>query len=285
MTVLVFGRTGQVGGELARRPGVTALGREDADLADPRQCAEAIVRSDADAVVNAAAYTAVDRAEEDEELARLVNAEAPAAMAEAAAARAIPFVHISTDYVFDGSGTRAWTPEDETCPLGAYGRTKLAGEAAVRAAGGPHAILRTSWVFSAHGNNFVKTILRLKAEKGTLAIVGDQIGGPTPAASIADACLALVEALRADPGKSGTYHFSGSPDVSWAEFASAIVADAGRGTTISAITSADYPTPAARPRNSRLDCSTLEAAFGIARPRWQDGLRRVLTELAGSIRD
>ena len=285
MTVLVFGRTGQVGGELARRPGVTALGREDADLADPRQCAEAIVRSDADAVVNAAAYTAVDRAEEDEELARLVNAEAPAAMAEAAAARAIPFVHISTDYVFDGSGTRAWTPEDETCPLGAYGRTKLAGEAAVRAAGGPHAILRTSWVFSAHGNNFVKTILRLKAEKGTLAIVGDQIGGPTPAASIADACLALVEALRADPGKSGTYHFSGSPDVSWAEFASAIAADAGRGTTISAITSADYPTPAARPRNSRLDCSTLEAAFGIARPRWQDGLRRVLTELAGSIRD
>ena len=194
----------------------------------------------------------------------------------------MPFVHISTDYVFDGSGERPWQPDDATGPLGAYGRTKLAGENAVRAAGGTYAILRTSWVFSAHGANFVKTMLRLGAERDRLTIVGDQVGGPTPAADIAAACLTIAKALQADPGLSGTCHFSGAPDVSWADFARAIFADAGLSPEVVDIPTSAYPTPAKRPGNSRMDCSATMAAFGIDRPDWHAGLRAVLSELGAT---
>jgi dTDP-4-dehydrorhamnose reductase len=280
MRVLVFGQTGQVARELARRaPGAVFLGRDAADLTDPVSCAARIVDSDAEAVINAAAFTAVDKAEADEATARQVNGAAPAAMARAAAARGIPFVQISTDYVFDGSGDRPWRPEDATGPLGAYGRSKLAGEAGVRGAGGAHAILRTSWVFSAHGANFVKTMLRVSETRDTLGVVADQIGGPTPASDIAGACLRIAAALRDDPGLAGTYHFAGAPDISWAGFARAIFARAGRDVTVTDIATADYPTPARRPANSRLDCTTLETAFGIERPDWRMGLAEVLTEL------
>ena len=282
MTILVFGRTGQVAQELQLQAEVTALGRDRADLSDPAACAAAIHAHRPTAVINAAAWTAVDKAEAEEDAATVVNGDAPGAMARACADLNIPFVHISTDYVFDGTGSRPWQPGDPTGPLGAYGRSKLAGEQAVRAAGGIHAILRTSWVFSSHGANFVKTMLRLGAERPTLRVVADQVGGPTPAADIAQACLTIAARLRTDPGLSGIYHFSGAPDASWADFARAIMTAADLPAIIEDIPTAAYPTPAARPANSRMDCAALENAFGITRPDWQAGLVTVVKELSGS---
>jgi dTDP-4-dehydrorhamnose reductase len=279
MTFLVFGHSGQVATELRAQADVTALGRDAADLSDPEGCAAAVYAHKPNAVINAAAYTAVDRAETEEAQATTINGDAPGAMAGACAALGIPFVHISTDYVFAGDGDTPWRPDDTTGPLGAYGRSKLAGEVAVRAEGGPHAILRTSWVVSAHGNNFVKTMLRLGAERDTLNIVADQIGGPTPARAIASACLSMADQLAADPSKTGTYHFAGAPDTSWADFARSIFAEAGLGCDVTDIPSSAYPTPARRPLNSRLDCSATEAAFGIARPDWRAGLRNILEDL------
>jgi dTDP-4-dehydrorhamnose reductase len=276
--ILVFGETGQVARELARRAPVTALGRDRADLSDPEACAAAILASDAEAVINAAAYTAVDRAETEEALATIVNGAAPSAMARAAAEKGVPFLHVSTDYVFDGSGESPWKPDDPTGPLGAYGRSKLAGEEGVRAAGGRHAILRTSWVFSAHGANFVRTMLRLGRERDALKIVDDQTGGPTAAADIAAALLTMARALH-DGAPGGTYHFAGAPDVTWAGFARGIFARAGLDVAVTGIPSSEYPTPARRPGNSRLDCSTLGIDFGIPRPEWSDSLDRVLTDL------
>ena len=279
MKILVFGKTGQVATELQRQADVTAVGRDQADLTDPEACAAVIAASDADAVINAAAYTAVDKAETDEETAALVNGAAPTAMAQAAAAKGIPFVHISTDYVFDGSGDAPWTVDAATGPLGVYGQTKLDGEDGVRAAGGQFAILRTSWVFSAHGNNFVKTMLRLGAERDRLTIVADQIGGPTSAADIAGACLTMARMLAKGQGTPGTYHFSGGPDVSWADFAREIFAQATLTPEVIDIPSSEFPTPAQRPGNSRMDCSALDTAFGIPRPDWRDSLKSVLSDL------
>ncbi len=285
MKILVFGQTGQVATELQRRAGgeteLTCLGRDAADLSDPAACAAAIAAQDCDAVINAAAYTAVDKAEEEEALAQAVNGDAPAAMARAAAEKGVPFLHVSTDYVFDGSGQAPWRPGDATAPLGAYGRTKLAGEDGVRAAGGTHAILRTSWVFSAHGGNFVKTMLRLAGSRDRLTIVADQVGGPTAAADIADALLTMAAAFHRGEGTSGTYHFSGAPDVSWADFAREIFAQAGKTVEVVDIPTANYPTPAARPLNSRLDCSASETHFGLPRPDWRRSLAAVLDDLKG----
>ena len=282
MKLLVFGQTGQVARELIRRApaGVTveSLSRDRADLSDPSVCADAIMLSDADAVINAAAWTAVDKAETEEAAATVVNGAAPAAMARAAARHGIPFLHISTDYVFDGAGDTPFATDHPTAPLGAYGRSKLAGEHGVRSAGGAHLILRTSWVVSAHGANFVKTMRRLGADRETLNVVADQIGGPTPAADIADALFTAARAMI-DGAKGGTHHFSGAPDTSWADFARAIMAGAGLNCQITDIPSSAYPTPAKRPMNSRLDCSALMADFGIARPDWRVGLAQILKEL------
>lgn len=280
--ILVFGTSGQVATELRRLAPVQALGRDTVDLANPSACAEAIRFHRPTAVINAAAYTAVDRAETEEVLATTINGAAPAAMAEACAALCIPFVHISTDYVFDGEGTRPFAPDDVTAPQNAYGQSKLAGEQGIRAAGASHAILRTSWVFSAHGTNFVKTMLRLSESHDELRVVDDQVGGPTPARAIAAACLEVARQLQADPGKSGTYHFTGTPDVSWCDFARAIFAAAGRATRVRGIPTREYPTPASRPLNSRLDCSTIETTFNITRPDWRAGLTDTLTELGFS---
>jgi len=282
MKVLLLGRTGQVATEVIRRAPdgttITALGRDRADLSQPGDCAEAILEAEADAVINAAAWTAVDKAEEAEDAARVVNGEAPFAMALAAAKRGIPFVHISTDYVFDGQGTEPFTPESPVAPQNAYGRTKLLGEEGVRSAGGRHVILRTSWVFSAHGANFVKTMLRLGRERAEIGVVDDQVGGPTPAADIADACLGIARALR-DGAEGGTHHLSGGPDVSWADFARAIMEEVGLPCRVNPIPTSAYPTPAKRPLNSRMSGASLESAFGIARPDWRRGLRDVLREL------
>src|SRR6056297_1191254 len=216
MSLLVFGKTGQVATELARLvPDAIFLGRDQADLTDPAACADAIRNHAPKAVINAAAYTAVDRVEEEEELAHQVNAIAPAAMAHACAELGIPFVHISTDYVFDGTGTEPHAASDPVAPQNAYGRSKLAGEQAIAQAGGTFAILRTSWVFSAHGANFLKTMLRLSESRDALNIVDDQIGGPTAAADIAAACLTIADKLQVDSTAAGIYHFSGAPDASW----------------------------------------------------------------------
>ncbi len=280
--ILVFGRSGQVATELQRLADVMALGRDQVDLSDPAACDAAIREHRPRAVINAAAYTAVDPAEEDETQATVINGVAPAAMAQACAALDIPLVHISTDYIFAGTGTSAQGPSDSPSPQNAYGRSKLAGEEAIRAAGGCHAILRTSWVFSAHGGNFVKTMLRLSQTRDSLTVVADQIGGPTPARAIAEACLSIAEQLVRDPAKTGTYHFSGAPEVSWCDFANAIFAEAGRDTKALPIPTADYPTPAARPLNSRLDCSSTKQVFELARPDWRAGLSDVIKELEGS---
>jgi dTDP-4-dehydrorhamnose reductase len=282
MKVLVFGKTGQLGTELQRRAGDVALdvrGATEGDFTQPDTCARIVADSDADAVIVAAAYTAVDKAESDEDRARMINATAPGAIARAAAARGMPLVHVSTDYVFDGTGEQPFSVDMPTGPLGAYGRTKLAGEIAVRDAGGVHAILRTSWVVSAHGHNFVKTMLRLGAERDRLTIVADQVGGPTPAAALADACLAVADRLLRDPSVTGTYHVTGGPDVSWADFAREIFRQSGTDCEVVDIPTAEYPTPARRPLNSRLDNSLTEAVFGLPRPDWRDGLRDILQDL------
>ncbi|SFU17984.1 dTDP-4-dehydrorhamnose reductase [Sedimentitalea nanhaiensis] len=277
--ILVFGKTGQVARELALHSGLTCLDRAAADLSDPSACAAAIRLRRPRAVINAAAYTAVDAAEEHEAEATAINGDAPGAMAAECAALGIPFVTLSTDYVFDGGGETPWRPGDAPGPLGAYGRSKLAGERAVAAAGGVWAVLRTSWVVSAHGNNFVRTMLRLGAERDELRVVADQIGGPTPARDIATACLRMVQGLETAPERAGVYHFAGSPDVSWAGFARAIMAQAGLDCRIHDIPSAEYPTPAARPANSRLDCRGFTAAFGMERPDWRAGLGEILNAL------
>lgn len=283
MTILVFGHNGQVATELRRlAPEARFLSRDEADLTDPQACATAIRAAAPSAVINAAAYTAVDKAEAEEDHALIINGEAPAAMARSAASLGVPLVHISTDYVFDGAGSAPRTATDPVSPQNAYGRTKLAGEDGVRAAGGAHAILRTSWVVSAHGNNFIKTMLRLSETRDALNIVDDQIGGPTPAAEIARACLSIAGQLQGDPAKSGTYHFSGSPDVSWKRFATAIFDRAGRDVAVTGIPSSDYPTPAARPLNSRLDCTGTETVFGISRPDWGKGLDAILKDIGAA---
>ena len=277
--ILVFGKTGQVATELQRVSGVMALGREDVDLLDPAACAAVIREHAPEVVINAAAYTAVDKAEDEEHLATVINGEAPTAMAKACAELGIPLVHISTDYVFNGLGNTPYRPEDATEPQNAYGRSKQAGEIGIRESGAVYAILRTSWVVSALGANFVKTMLRLSETRDALNVVSDQIGGPTPARDISSACLQIANQLIQDTTKSGTYHFSGAPDVSWAEFASKIFAQTGRTVRVNQILTAEYPTPAKRPLNSRMDCHSTEQVFGITRPNWQDGLNEILKDL------
>lgn len=274
--ILVFGQTGQVARELQElAPEQRFLGRADADLSDPEACARAIADHHPEVVINAAAYTAVDRAEEEVELATVINADAPGAMAEACARLSIPLVHISTDYVFDGTGDDPRKPCDPVAPVNSYGRTKELGERRIRKAGATHAILRTSWVFSPHGSNFVRTMVRLGGEREDLRVVADQVGGPTPAKAIAEACLALAGKLVDDPDRSGTYHFSGGPDVSWADFAREIFRLSKMNVRVHDIATHGFPTPAARPANSRLDCSDI-AALGIARPDWRTSLKETL---------
>lgn len=277
---LVFGQTGQLARELAELlPDAQFLGRDAADLADPKACAELINQTEAAAIINAAAWTDVDGAESQRGAAFRVNADAPKAMAEAAAARGIPFVHISTDYVFDGSGTTPWTPDHKTDPVNIYGESKRQGEIGVVAAAGTYAVLRTAWVFSPFGKNFVKSMLHHGAIRDEMRIVADQTGGPTPAHAIAAACVEIARDLIADPSKSGIYHFSGAPDVTWAEFAREIFAQTGNPIPVQDIETNEFPTPAKRPANSRLDCATTQSVFGITRPDWRVELKNVLARI------
>ena len=279
--ILVFGKTGQVASELRSHKDVIALGRDQADLSVPTTCTEAIQRYKPRAVINAAAYTAVDMAESEEHLANKINGDAPGAMARTCAELDIPLVHISTDYVFDGSGKTPWSVTDTSNPQNAYGRSKLKGEQVILASGCINAILRTSWVVSAHGNNFVKTMRRLSETKDRITVVDDQIGGPTCARDIAQTCISISEQLIQEPSKSGIYHYSGQPNVSWCKFANAIFEQMDCKTIASPIPTTEYPTPALRPLNSRLDCGDTQDTFGIARPFWRDGLEEILRDLEG----
>ncbi|NIJ89742.1 dTDP-4-dehydrorhamnose reductase [Xanthomonas campestris] len=297
MTTLVLGANGQVGTELLRALAgdgpilaTTRSGRlpdgtacEMADFDAPHRLSELLDHLAPTRVVNAAAYTAVDRAEQERDAAFRANAEAPAVIAQWCARAGVPLVHYSTDYVFNGQGTRPYRPDDATAPLGVYGQSKLAGEQAVQAAGGRHLIFRTAWVYAAHGNNFLRTMLRVGAERDVLRVVADQIGTPTPAALIADI---TAHALRQPGEPSGLWHLTAAGQTSWHGFAEAIFAQAhargliARAPRVEAITTADYPTPATRPAYSRLDTHSLQDTFGVRLPDWQDGLSQVLDTLA-----
>ncbi|PBS12299.1 dTDP-4-dehydrorhamnose reductase [Lysobacteraceae bacterium NML93-0792] len=301
MTSLVFGANGQVGQELlgalaslgdvrgTTRTGMLPDGSAcpTTDFSDPGSVVALLDATRPTRVINAAAYTAVDKAESEPAAAHAANAETPGAIARWCAAHDVPLVHYSTDYVFDGRGTRPYRPDDATAPLGVYGASKLAGEEAIRAAGGRHTILRTAWVYAAHGQNFLRTMLRVGAERDVLRVVADQIGTPTPAALIADVTARI---LRADDTRSGTWHLTATGETSWHGFAEAIFEGAvargliARAPGVDAITTADYPTPARRPAYSRLDVTTLELDFGIALPTWQAGLDGVLDTLAAAKR-
>lgn len=291
MRIAVTGKAGQVVTSLIERGAaagheVVALGRPELDLADPATILPALQAAKADVIVSAAAYTAVDKAETEADLAYAVNGAGAGAVAEAAKALGLPLIHISTDYVFDGSGDRPWREDDATGPTGVYGASKLAGEQAVLAAYPENsAVLRVAWVYSPFGGNFVKTMLRVGADRDELAVVADQIGNPTSALDIADGILAVATNMvsDSDPAKRGLFHMTATGEASWADFAEAIfAASAARGgptASVRRIPTADYPTPAKRPANSRLDCGRIAAAHGLTLPHWRDALDVVIARL------
>jgi dTDP-4-dehydrorhamnose reductase len=266
---------------------VVALDRAAVDLASPAAISALIAAQRPRAIINAAAYTAVDRAEQEGELAFAINATAPAAMAAAAAKAGIPFIHYSSDYVYAGNKQGVYVETDATGPLSAYGRSKLAGDEAVLAAGGQAVILRTSWVYAARGANFMKTMLRLAGERDSLRVVGDQVGAPTSAELLADVAAQILKQMWGNAGLRGVYHCAAAGETSWHGYASFVIGEARRlgaplkvdAANIVAITTADYPTPAARPANSRLDCSALERTFGLQLPHWQVHVLRTLKEI------
>jgi dTDP-4-dehydrorhamnose reductase len=285
--VLVFGATGQVGRELARADwpaGIapTLLSRQDADLATPQSLERAMAEHRPDAVIIAAAYTHVDQAESDETTAMTVNAVAPGVIARAAAARSVPVVHLSTDYVFDGEKDGFYEEADPVNPINAYGRTKLAGEIEVRAANPRHLILRTSWLYSAQATNFLQTMLRLAASRETVRIVADQRGCPTAAGDLAAAIAGTAPRLFDPAPRWGTYHLAGRSETTWHGFAEAILAElAARGLSRpcnQAIATADLPRPARRPANSRLSSAAFERAFGVALPGFEAAMPPLLEE-------
>jgi len=290
MRFLLLGRSGQVGTELRHLAAcesidVVAPDRDELDLTDLPAIDRVVAAEPWSAVINAAAYTNVDRAETEEALALAVNAEAPARLATETARRRIPLVHISTDYVFDGCKGAPYVEQDVAAPLNAYGRSKLAGERAVCAGNPRHVVVRTSWLYSPHGHNFVKTILRLAAERDRLTVVADQRGCPTAARDVARACLDIALRCASNPEQApyGTYHFAGGGEATWFEFASTIVAMAadrtGRSPPVVPIRTADYPTPAIRPEDTRLDCTAIARTFGFAPPPWRQALAETIDRL------
>ncbi len=290
MRVLVLGVSGQVGTELMRAvwPAGTelvGLARPAIDLSHPETVDAAFEAHRPELVVNATAYTAVDKAESDREAAFAVNRDGPAHLAALCATHGAALIHISTDYVFDGAKPTPYVETDPVCPVSVYGASKEAGEAAVRSSCARHVILRTSWVYAAHGANFVKTMLRLGREREELGVVADQTGAPTAAADIASSIVAISKQIAEskDDVPWGTYHLTGSGETTWYGFAERIFQRLeqaeGRRPRLRAIGSADYPTPAKRPANSRLDGARLRAAFGVAPPAWEDSLDHVLDSL------
>ena len=294
MRILITGAWGQLGREVSDRAGAAGMvvvptDVADLDITDRNAVRAALEESGAGVVVNAAAYTAVDLAESEPDRAMMINRDGPAVLAGACAQFGLPLIHVSTDYVFDGEKTGAYMEDDPTAtPLGVYGRTKAEGEAEIRRRLAEHVIIRTAWLYGVSGGNFVKTMLRLGRDNETLRVVSDQRGCPTYAADLAEAVLAVIRRLtEGDPPVWGTYHFCGSGATTWHGFAERIF-DLARGRfslkvkSVQPITTAEYPTPARRPANSVLDCSRFARSFGYEPPAWEDGLARMLTDLARS---
>ena len=296
MRILLLGKNGQVGWELQRSLAllgeVIALdfdspGPLKADFSVPESLAATVRAVAPMIIVNAAAHTAVDRCESEPERARAINAEAPAMLARAAREHGATLVHYSTDYVFDGSGSVPWRERDATGPLSVYGATKLAGEEAIRDSGCVHLVLRTSWVHSARGGNFARTMLRLGGERDALSVVADQVGAPTSAELLADTTATMLRKLQQEPGLAGTYHVAAAGECSWYDYALHVFAYArahGRALkvtpeSVSPIASSAYPTPAKRPANSRLDTTKARAAFDLVFPPWQAGVERSVAEM------
>jgi dTDP-4-dehydrorhamnose reductase len=289
--ILLLGRDGQVGWELQRSLAplgeLVALGSREAPFTDLEGLARTVAGVAPDAIVNAAAYTAVDRAESEPALARTVNAEAPGVLAAAARDLGAVLAHYSSDYVFDGSGERPWREDDPTGPLNAYGRSKLEGEERIRSALPRHLVLRTSWVYGARGGNFARTMLRLAAERPQLQVVADQFGAPTGAELLADVTAHALRALLADPRKAGTWHVAAAGVTSWHGYARFVLARAqAAGAALQAgpdqvepVPAAAFPSAARRPHNSRLDTARFRAAFGLALPAWEQGVARMLHEI------
>lgn len=296
--ILIVGAAGQAGRELQRSfadfGAIIAVDRESVDLAVPEQIRALVSRSRPTLILNAAAYTAVDPAEAEEELAMAVNAEAPRVLAEEARKRDAVLVHYSTDYVFDGTKQGPWTEDDSPHPLNAYGKTKLAGEEAIRQAGGASLVFRTSWIYGPHGKNFLLTMLRLAGERDSLTVVDDQIGAPTSSIALADATRTIVEGAMAgrfgSPASwAGLYHMTCGGSTSWCAFAEAIFARAGdlldgRRPKVKPIATRDYPTPAQRPQNSVLSNARLKERFGVALPTWDAALDEVLARLTAEMK-
>lgn len=288
--VLVAGRNGQVARALQDRYDsetfeLHACGRDTMDITSKSSVQSVFDRIAPDIIINAAAYTAVDQAEEEAEQAHAVNALGAGYLAQASSERSIPILHLSTDYVFDGTKATAYVESDPVAPLGVYGASKLAGEQAVARANTNHLILRTAWVYSPYGKNFVKTMLRLAASRDELGVVADQIGNPTSALDIADGLLSIAGQICTDPTrlKTGIYHMSGKNEASWADFARAIFAESARlgspSAIVNSITSEEYPTPVKRPENSRLNCTKLEHDYGIRLQDWQSSVKNCVRSL------
>ncbi|RPA38338.1 dTDP-4-dehydrorhamnose reductase [Shewanella frigidimarina] len=287
MKILIAGKNGQVGRclvdllEAQNELTFLALGREELDITDPIQVDKIVSEFQPNIIINAAAYTAVDKAEQECELANAINKGGPQNLAHAANKVNAAIIHISTDYVFDGDSLESYTESDMTAPQGEYGRSKLAGEQAVVQACPKHIILRTAWVFGEHGNNFVKTMLRLAKTRESLGVVADQFGGPTYAGDIANAIITISKQIARDSHAYGIYHFSGFPHVNWYTFAEKIFEIALEQNVhvqpiqVNPITTLDYPTPAKRPANSRLNCDKIHNAFGIKQSNWQAALMRI----------
>lgn len=287
LKILISGKTGQVAVELQKHLAglgeLIVLGRDVLDLSQPDQIRAQVRAHKPDLLIIAAAHTAVDQAENEPELAFAINAIAPGVFAEEAAALGIPLIHYSTDYVFDGRKPAPYTEDDATNPLGVYGKSKLAGELAIAASGAQHLILRTSWVYSIHGKNFLLTMQRLLQERSELRVVADQIGAPTWAGTIARSTRALIERWQSgDAAAWGTYHLTASGETSWFGFTQAIAghltAQGKACATLEPIPASAYPTPAARPQNSRLDCSKLAREWGVTQPDWEAALSACLAE-------
>lgn len=297
MKILLLGKNGQVGWELQRSlaplGNVIALGSEDTapalcgNLTLPNQLRATVRQVKPHVIVNAAAYTAVDKAESEPKLAHQVNALGPAVLAEEACTLGAWLVHYSTDYVFNGSGTQPWQEDDRTDPLNMYGHSKLAGEHAIRETGCRHLILRTSWVYAARGNNFAKSMLRLAKERDSLKVINDQIGAPTGADLLADITAHAVRSVQQNPCVQGTYHLAANGETSWFSYASYVLACAQEQgielkagpQNIQAVPTSAFPTPARRPGNSRLNTQKLQTAFTLRLPPWQEGVQRMLTEI------
>ncbi len=295
MKILLLGKNGQVGWELQRSLSVlgelVALDRHSpdlcGDLANLQGLAQTVQTVRPDVIVNAAAHTAVDRAESEPELARTLNALAPGVLAQEAAKLGALLVHYSTDYVFDGSGTRPWMETDTPAPLGVYGQTKLEGEQLIQAAGPHHLIFRTSWVYGARGGNFAKTMLRLAQERERLTVIDDQIGAPTGADLLADVTAHAIRGVLQQPQQAGLYHLAAGGETSWNGYAKYVLAQARYAqstikiiaSTVDPVPTSAFPTPARRPLNSRLDTAKLQAAFGLRLPHWQSGVTRMLEEV------